>query len=53
MIALVGIVMGVQASFGKKGGDAMDTYQVLTLLFLAGNFLLALLTFVYMINKRK
>jgi hypothetical protein len=34
----------------KKGGDAMDTYQVLTLLFVAGGFLFALLSY---LDKRK
>ncbi|WP_242870694.1 putative holin-like toxin [Pseudobutyrivibrio sp. 49] len=31
----------------------MDTYQVLTLLFLEGSFLLALLTYIDRNNKRK
>ncbi len=31
----------------------MDTYQVLTLLILFGSFLVALLTYIDRINKRK
>ncbi|CBK74060.1 hypothetical protein CIY_12360 [Butyrivibrio fibrisolvens 16/4] len=31
----------------------MDTYEVLSLLFLAGSFLLALLTYIDRNNKRK
>ncbi|MEZ3461401.1 MAG: putative holin-like toxin [Lachnospiraceae bacterium] len=31
----------------------MDTYQVLSLIFFAGNFLLALLTYIDRNNKRK
>jgi len=34
----------------KQGGMQMDTYQTLTLLFVAGGFLIALLTY---IDKRK
>lgn len=30
----------------REGGGAMDTYQVLTLLLLSGNFLIALLTYI-------
>jgi hypothetical protein len=39
-----------QTHYKKKGGDAMDTYQILTLLFVAGGFLLALLSY---LDKRK
>ncbi len=31
----------------------MNTYQILTLLFLGGNFLIALLTYLDRTNKRK
>ena len=31
----------------------MDTYKILTLLFLAGTFLIALLTYIDRNNKRK
>ncbi|MFG6328117.1 MAG: putative holin-like toxin [Lachnospiraceae bacterium] len=31
----------------------MDTYQILSLLFLGGTFLIALLTYIDRMNKRK
>ncbi|KLU71097.1 MAG: hypothetical protein RHS_3206 [Robinsoniella sp. RHS] len=34
----------------KKGGDVMNTYQVLTLLFIFGSFLISLLAY---IDKKK
>ncbi len=37
----------------KKGGDAMGTYEILSLLFLGGTFLVALLTYIDRNNKRK
>ncbi len=37
----------------KKGGGAMDTYEILSLLFLGGTFLVALLTYIDRCNKRK
>ena len=37
----------------KKGGDAMGTYETLSLLFLGGTFLVALLTYIDRNNKRK
>lgn len=30
----------------KKGGGAMNTYEILSLLFFGGNFLVALLTYI-------
>ena len=45
-------VMGWLASFlTKEGGGAMDTYQVISLLLLSGNFLIALLSYIH--NTRK
>lgn len=37
----------------KKGGVYMDTYEILTLLFIVGSFLIALLTYIYRNGKRK
>ena len=37
----------------KKGGDAMGIYEILSLLFLGGTFLVALLTYTDRNNKRK
>lgn len=37
----------------EKGGGAMSTYEILSLLFFGGNFLIALLTYVDRNNKRK
>ena len=37
----------------EKGGGAMDTYEVLSLLFLGGSFLIALLAYIDRNNKRK
>lgn len=31
----------------------MDTYEILTLLFIVGSFLIALLTYIYRNGKRK
>ncbi len=40
-------------SLKKKGGGAMSTYEILSLLFFGGNFLIALLTYLDRNNKRK
>ena len=37
----------------KKGVGAMNTYEILSLLFFGGNFLIALLTYIDRNNKRK
>lgn len=37
----------------SKGGDAMSTYEVLTLLLLNSTFLIALLTYLDHRNQRK
>jgi len=37
----------------KKGGGAMGTYEILSLLFLGGTFLVALLTYIDRCNKHK
>lgn len=37
----------------KRGGGAMGTYEILSLLFLGGTFLVALLTYIDRNNKRK
>ena len=37
----------------KKGGGAMSTYEILSLLFFGGNFLIALLAYIDRNNKRK
>lgn len=37
----------------KKGGGAMSTYEILSLLFFGGNFLIALLTYISRNDKRK
>jgi hypothetical protein len=50
-------VCGVVASLGSERGEVvqMDTYEVLSLLFLGGSFLIALLTYIdnSRNNKRK
>lgn len=45
----------VEASLSKDGREVMrmDTYEVISLLFLGGSFLLALLTYIDRHNKRK
>ena len=40
-------------SLKKEGGGAMSTYEILSLLFFGGNFLIALLTYLDRNNKRK
>lgn len=37
----------------EKGGGAMNTYEILSLLFFGGNFLIALLTYISRNDKRK
>lgn len=37
----------------EKGGGAMSTYEILSLLFFGGNFLIALLTYISRNDKRK
>ena len=47
-------VVNLPSQFRKGGGAIMSTYEVLTLLFLFGTFLIALLTYIdHRNNKRK
>ena len=40
-------------NLNKEGRCAMNTYEILSLLFFGGNFLVALLTYIDRNNKRK
>ena len=44
---------GKPPGWEQKGGDAMETYEVISLLFLGGTFLIALLAYIDGRSKRK
>lgn len=52
---MMGVVRheSLHGKYGKREVTQMDTYQILSLLFLGGNFLMALLTYLDSRDKRK